>query len=158
MDTPQRAFSELRQPASAAAANATIDSVGFDFIQQPRVECSYMREGDELVVRILEFESEAYAARPSDVDIADRAMVMADYDYDGTVFDLDAVAYAEDLEARQWELRIPVSEIGTKIMLIYLDLYGNEHREIKEVGDFAAQEPTESRRAPQRAAGRTGAA
>ena len=148
----KRAFSELRQPASAAAANATIDSVGFDFIQQPRVECSYTREGDQLVVRILEFESEAYAARPSDVDIADLAMVMADYDYDGTVFDLDAVAYAEDLEARQWELIIPVLEIGTKIMLIYLDLYGNEHREIKEVGDFAIQGSTESH------AGRTGAA
>lgn len=136
----KREFSELRQPTSELTANATIDSVGFDFVQPPRVDCTYTRDREDLTVKIVEFESEAYGARLSDVDIQDLAMVMIDFDFDGRVFNLDAVAWAEDLERRGWEVRIPSAEVGEQLLLIYLDVYGNEHREVKVLSDFAEAE------------------
>jgi DNA modification methylase len=133
-----RAFSELRQPDSKEMTNATIDSVGFDFVQPPRVECDYIREGENLVVTVREFESEAYAAVESDADIADLAMVMVDYGYDGKIFDLDAVYYREDLEDGGYRIEIPADQVAKQLMLIYLDVFGNEHREVKRSANFRA--------------------
>jgi hypothetical protein len=118
--------------------NATIDSVGFDFVQPPRVECDYIREGENLVVTVREFESEAYAAVESDADIADLAMVMVDYGYDGKIFDLDAVYYREDLEDGGYRIEIPADQVAKQLMLIYLDVFGNEHREVKRSANFRA--------------------
>ena len=144
----KRAFSELRQPQSKEMANATIDAVGFDFIQPPRVECQYIREGGSLIVAVQEFESEAYAAVESTVDIADLAMVMVDYDYDGEVFDLDAVRFREDLEKDNYRIEIPLEGVGKQMMLIYLDVFGNEHREVKISADFSVPRKGRRRRAP----------
>lgn len=132
----KRAFSELRQPTSEQLANATIDAVGFDFIMTPRVEASYEAAEESLAVTITQFESEAYSAKPSNGHAADLAMVMVDYDYDGEIFDLDAVHYAEDMAGASWCVEIPRSQVGKQIMLIYLDVYGNEHRETKTISDF----------------------
>ncbi len=132
----KQAFSELRQPASAEAVNAFVDSVGFDFIQPPRVECLFERVGDQLLVRVTAFESEAYAARDSEEDIANLAMVMVDYDYDNKIFDLDAVFFADELAGRDWSFEIDAEAVGEQMMIIYLDVFGNEHREIKRPSAF----------------------
>ena len=142
----KRSFSELRQASSLEGANATIDAVGFDFIQPPRVECTFRREGDELVLAISEFESEAYAATESEERVSNLAMVMLDYDYDGEVFDLDAVHYAEELANADWTVRFPAGEVGDQIMIIYLDVYGNEHREVKKPSQFTKKRKQPSRR------------
>jgi DNA modification methylase len=134
----KRAFSELRQPNSKEMMNETIDSVGFDFIQPPRVECRYEMDGDKLVVAITAFESEAYGASESADAITDLATVMVDYDYDGEIFDLDAVHWADDLDKKGWTFTIPAGRAGKQLMLIYLDVYGNEHRETKKPADFGA--------------------
>jgi site-specific DNA-methyltransferase (adenine-specific)/adenine-specific DNA-methyltransferase len=134
----KRAFSELRQPDSAEAVNEFIESVGFDFIQPPRVECRYTRTGDAFVVKVEEFESEAYAATDSEENISDLAMVMVDADYDEEIFDLDAVFYAEGLQENDWSFELRASSAGEQLMLIYLDVYGNEHREVKKRADFTA--------------------
>lgn len=132
----KRGFSELRQPTSKELTNATIDSVGFDFIQPPRVECEYVRQGDDLVVVVREFESEAYAVVESTSHIADLAMVMVDFDYDGSIFELDAVHYADHLEEVGYRISMPADAVGERLMLIYLDVFGNEHREVKRPADF----------------------
>ncbi len=135
----KRAFSELRQPESKDAANATVDSVGFDFIQPPRVECGYAKVGKDLVVTVREFESESYAAVESTADIEDLAMVMVDYDFDGEVFDLDEVWFREELDKADYRIAIPKDLVGKQLMLIYLDVFGNEHREVKRPADFRAR-------------------
>jgi hypothetical protein len=132
----KKAFSELRQPTSEARTNVPIDSIGFDFIQPPRVECRYLATSEALTVEITAFESEAFAALPSEENIADLAMVLVDYSYDDEVFDLDAVHFAEDLAQAGWRFSIPRTKAGNNILLIYVDLYGNEHRELKRVAQF----------------------
>lgn len=135
----KRAFSQLLQPTSEAKANAPIDSVGFDFIQPPRVECRYLRDADALHVQITAFESEAFAAAETTDDIGALAMVMVDKDYDGEIFDLDQIHFAEDLEPAAWTFTIPDTDVGEKLMLIYVDIYGNEHREVKAPKDFTPE-------------------
>lgn len=63
---------------------------------------------------------------------------MLDYDFDGEVFDLDEVFYAEDLKKNAYEVRFDSNKIvGAKhdspnqIMVIYIDIFGNEKREVK---------------------------
>ena len=63
-------------------------------------------------------------------------MVMLDYDYDGDIFDLDAVFYAEPLESANWEVRFPHGEMGSKVMAVFVDIYGNEAREVILAGRF----------------------
>jgi DNA modification methylase len=129
----KKAFSDLRQPTSEARTNALIDSVGFDFVQLPNVECRYTDEKEHVTVEVLTFESEAFAATPSAQNIADLAMVLVDHNYDGEVFALSAVHFSEDLARNGWCFTVPRADKAAQAMLIYIDLYGNEHREVRDI-------------------------
>lgn len=78
---------------------------------------------------------------------------MLDYSFDCDVFDLDEVFYAEDLkkhalseaEGNGYEVRFaeacPVmflngNKVKWQMMVIYIDIFGNEKREVKTVKDF----------------------
>jgi hypothetical protein len=125
-------------PRSQAAANAPIGSVGFDFIQPPRVECEFTQTDTDLQIRIVGFESEAFSAAPSDAGLDDLAMVMVDYCYDGDVFDLDGVHFAEDLVKQDWTVLIPRNAAGEQLLIVYVDIFGNEFREVKTPESFVA--------------------
>ncbi|MDA8317592.1 MAG: DNA methyltransferase [Actinomycetota bacterium] len=141
----KRAFSDLRQPTSEARTNAAVDAVGFDFIQPPNVHCRFTATADTLDVKIESFESEAFAATPSSANIADLAMVLVDYAYDDEVFNLRSVHFADDLASNNWTIRIQRSAIGERLMLVYVDLYGNEHREVLTPDQFEGPPGSSSR-------------
>ena len=63
-------------------------------------------------------------------------MVMLDYNFDGEVFDLDEVFYAEDLKKNGYEVRFAEDKVKEQIMVIYIYIFGNEKREIKSLKDF----------------------
>ena len=62
-------------------------------------------------------------------------MVMVDYNYDGKVFDLDEVFYADKLKP-DFEVRFDSGKLNKQMMVIYLDIYGNEKKEILSSKDF----------------------
>lgn len=137
-------FAAIKQPVDEKHVNDTVDAVGFDFIRPPKVVCSYCRKKpngqlyEVAAVKITTFKSEAMLKGAS--QLANReslSMVMVDYDYkNNDTFNLDTVFYASDIEANKWEVHLPVEKFGDKIMIIYLDIYGNEYREIKTLKDF----------------------
>jgi site-specific DNA-methyltransferase (adenine-specific)/adenine-specific DNA-methyltransferase len=141
-------FGKLKQPTSEIDVNDTIDAVGFDFIQMPRVECTYFSdkkkgqltigEGiDEYVIRIEKFESNTISRKPVVFDnLETLSMVMMDYDFNGAVFDLDQVFYAENLKRNNYEVRFSRDKLKKQLMIIYMDIFGNEKREIKTKADF----------------------
>lgn len=140
-----RPFMEMRQPVDETEVNSIVEAIGFDFIQPPKVEATYSVEaGKELftyaVVTIEKFSSETMIKNPR--DFADRetlSMVMVDYDYKGNgegVFDLDAVFYRDQIEKDGWKFRLMPQQIGSRVMLIYIDIFGNELRELKTPADF----------------------
>ena len=90
-------YTTLKQPIDEKDVNNTVEAVGFDFIQIPDTECVYASRKDDLVVKIKVFKSRIRSKKP--LKHANRetlSAVMVDWNYDGEVFDLDAVFFAED--------------------------------------------------------------
>ena len=143
-----RGFTKIKQPVSEMDVNDTVDAVGFDFIQVPTVECKYYldkpknpdllnQKTKECVIKIEKFESKILSCKPVEfANLETLSMVMLDYDFDGEVFDLDEVFYAEDLKKSDYEVRFPDDKVKAQIMVIYIDIFGNEKREVKNIKDF----------------------
>ena len=143
-----RGFSKIKQPVSEMDVNDTVDAVGFDFIQAPTVECKYFldkpkkadlfnQKTKECVVKIERFESRVISRKPLVfANLETLSIVMLDYDFDGEVFDLDEVFYAEELKKNGYEVRFAEDKAKDQIMIIYIDIFGNEKREVKTLADF----------------------
>jgi site-specific DNA-methyltransferase (adenine-specific)/adenine-specific DNA-methyltransferase len=137
------------------AVNDTVDAVGFDFVRLPELdyvataEMHGSKKPNEGVIRIKTFKSEAVVGDAMKrVNLKTLSMVMLDYDYDtrSDVFDLDAVFYAETLEKAGWEVRFPLQSLGKQVMAVFVDIYGNEAREVIPATKFALKKmkPAES--------------
>jgi site-specific DNA-methyltransferase (adenine-specific)/adenine-specific DNA-methyltransferase len=143
-----RGFTKIKQPVSEMDVNDIVDAVGFDFIQTPRVECKYfidnkkgqlkLGEGTkECVIKIEIFESKVISRKPLEfANLETLSMVMLDYDFDGEVFNLGEVFYAEELKKNDYEVHFANDKIKDQIMIIYIDIFGNEKREVKSQEDF----------------------
>ena len=145
----QKGFTSIKQPTDERAVNDIMEAVGFDFIQVPQVRCKYLIrkikgrqktifEGDkEAVVKITVFKSNTLSRQPQEFkNLETLSMVMVDYDYNGKIFDLDEVFYAEELKNQDYEIRFDPAKIKKQMMIIYCDIFGNEKREIKTLKDF----------------------
>jgi DNA modification methylase len=125
----RREFSALVQPNDEMAVNETVDAVGFDFIQPPAVELRTVAKKQSLTIEITKFESRARMRGEEKVSGFDAlSMAMVDFDYKGKAFDLDKVFYASEIEKSGWKLELPRDEIKGDLMLVLLDIYGNEAR------------------------------
>jgi site-specific DNA-methyltransferase (adenine-specific)/adenine-specific DNA-methyltransferase len=130
-------FEAIKQPIDESQVNDTVDAVGFDFIRQPKVECIYSTKNEYAVIEIATFKSEAMLKGASQLKNRESlSMIMVDFDYDGEIFNLDKSYYASEIEKNGWKVFLPVENIKKQIMVIYLDIYGNEYREIKTLQDF----------------------
>ncbi|MDY0388306.1 MAG: site-specific DNA-methyltransferase [Methanolobus sp.] len=134
-----REFEAIKQPIDESHVNETVDAVGFDFIRAPKVQCEYKSKKDTGIIKINTFKSEAMLKGAS--QLANReslSFVMVDFNYaeKEQIFDLDHTIYSSEIEKNNWEIHLPLKSIKNKMMLIYLDIYGNEYREIKTKADF----------------------
>jgi DNA modification methylase len=143
----QREFAALKQPADELAVNDTVDAVGFDFVRRPELEYDAgARNGEggsdkEGVIKIKTFRSEAVVRDLQKKGQRETlSMVMLDYDFDSEsdVFSFDAVFYAEALEKANWEIHFPVAELGSQVMAVFVDIYGNEAREVIPSSKFSS--------------------
>jgi len=96
----------LKQPTKEEDVNEVIDAVGFDFISQPQVEVKAKKRRDgllkEMVLEIRAFRAQTLATDPEDFkNFETFSMAMVDLDYDGDVFRLGRVFWAEDLIAEE---------------------------------------------------------
>src|SRR5439155_12615298 len=130
----------FKQPTREADVNEVINAVGFDFISQPQVEVKAKKEtrkGEmfaDFVLEIQEFRSQTLATDLEDFSNFETfSMAMVDLDYDGDVFRLSQVFWAEDLlkeaggleAAKHLVVRIPEEDFtGKRLMLILCDRYG----------------------------------
>lgn len=132
------------QPLSKTNINQTIESVGFDFVYPPKVECEYYRgkEGglfDQLVIKIKKFEPVQISKKPVKFEDPKKealSMVMIDKDYDSKVFDMDYYFFNDEIVKNDFKVVFPAEKAGPKIMIIYLDVLGNEKVEVKDIKDF----------------------
>jgi len=139
-----RDFEAIKQPIDESQVNDTVDAVGFDFIRTPKVNCKYSIEKPKnqlleyTTIKISTFKSEAMLKGASQLENRESlSMIMVDFNYDGDIFNLDKVYYASEIEKNGWKVFLPVEGIKGQMMIIYLDIYGNEYREIKRIEDFS---------------------
>jgi len=147
----RKGFTHIKQPLSEMDVNNTVDAVGFDFIQIPDVECEYYLDksrgqvglghsGKDAVIKIKRFESAIISKKPLHYENMETlSMVMVDYNYDGKVFNFDEVFYAEDLKKQDYEIRFDSNKLDGQMMLIYIDIFGNEKKEVKTLNDFVSR-------------------
>ena len=134
----RREFTALKQPADEMAVNDTVEAVGFDFIRTPELEYELGRvePNGELLkqafIKIKSFRSDAVVREPFQKkgNRETLSMVMLDFDYDeeSQVFDLDVVQYADAIEKAGWRVMFRPDLLGQKVMVVFLDIYGNEAR------------------------------
>jgi len=138
-------FKALKQPTADMNVNDVMEQVGFDFIYPPDVECEYYIEQpegkmfEEAVIKIKSFRSNIISKKPipeEELGLKSLSMVMIDYDYNGEYFDMDDKWFASDLEKNNYEIRFPAEKLTDKMMIIYMDVFGNERKEIKGKKDF----------------------
>jgi len=143
-------FKKLKQPINEIEVNDTIDAVGFDFIQVPTVKCVYLveqkkgqqnlAEKEECVIRIESFESKAISKKPLKFsNLETLSMVMIDYNFNGKVFNLEKIFYNEEIRKNNNEIRFSKDKIKDQIMIIYIDIFGNEKREVKNISHFSRE-------------------
>jgi DNA modification methylase len=141
----------LAQPTKEADVNEVIDAVGFDFVSQPVVQCRARKLKElftDYVIDITGFRSQTLATEPEDfANFETFSMAMVDLDYDGDVFRLSRVFWADDLiaaaggleKAKALAIRIPEDDFKARRMMVILcDRYGNEKKLIFEKKDFAS--------------------
>ncbi|MCX5854993.1 MAG: site-specific DNA-methyltransferase [Deltaproteobacteria bacterium] len=158
------------QPCAETDVNEVIDAVGFDFISPPLVETQCLRLAPvkpdlltqnrrDFVVRIKDFRSDTLASSPEDFENFETlSMVLIDFNFDGKVFDLDAVYWAEEIvnaelkrkgltstakyaervkDCNYLDIRIPEEKATDNMMIIFVDKYGNEKKQILKRKDFS---------------------
>ena len=130
-----REFTALKQPSDETAVNTIVDAVGFDFIRPPQVTWAIEKANDgastHVSLHIQGFESRAYI-RGQDTrgGMETLSLVLIDFAYAGDLFVADQVLFANALKAAEWRVRIPLAQVGEQNMLVFIDIYGNEAREL----------------------------
>ena len=145
-------FKKFRQPQSKSQINDLDEAIGFHFIRQPEVKSEIKKLKDKVVLKIKKFES-AYSQDETGEKLKNfesLAMLLVDLNYDGEKFMMTNYYFAEDLlnhkqsDEEESEEKIKKElkkqkeitreflkrDCGKEIMAIYVDIYGNEFKEV----------------------------
>jgi len=134
----EKNFTKLEQPRTAEDVNQTIDAVGFDFIYPPRVKVEYSSKGKKKTLEIKDFEPIQLGSKIvefKDPKSESLAMVMIDLNYNGETFQMDKYYFGDEIKKNEFKVEFD-DEIGDKLMIIYLDIFGNEKREVIKKDKF----------------------
>lgn len=139
----QREFTALKQPSDEMAVNDTVDAVGFDFIRVPELKYEIgarrKKGAREAFLRLKTFKSDAVlkSSAKQRENFQSLSMVLLDYDFGNTeVFQFDEVIYADALAKSGWEISLPINRLGQKLMAVFIDVFGNEAREVIQTSKF----------------------
>lgn len=148
-------FKKLRQPQSENNVNSLENTVGFHFIRPPKVN-SFIKVNDVYVNICINSFYSSFTEEETGRDMNNfesLAMVLVDVDYKENNFIMKKYYFAKDLISQdinikdeskiKKELRsrdnllitIDKKECGPKIMIIYIDIYGNEFKEVFNLGE-----------------------
>lgn len=136
----QKDFKKFRQPKSKNDVNALDESVGFSFNRTPKVKSSIFKNEKEVIISINEFSSEEPRSSKtneekqlSGFDLL--SAIFIDRDYNNSEFIMTDALFADELNVENGVLKIKLdlSSVGNKIMIVYTDIYGNDFTESFDV-------------------------
>lgn len=137
-------FLALAQPASAVEVNATVDAVGFDFIRTPDLGYEVgveVKERKSLAfIKVTKFQSEASVQNPTKAGpLSTLSMIMVDPSFSAgnDIVDVQHVTFAAKIIEDGNTVRFPLPTAGQDVMAVFVDVYGNEARELIPASRFA---------------------
>ena len=130
-------FQKLRQPQSKKNVNDLDEAVGFHFIRSPEVRSKLKKNKNEVKILIESFESnelqsEKLPDEKSMKGFETLSAVFVDKNYNGKTFEMDEAFFANELPKK--EISFKRSELGSQLMVVWTDIYGNDFTEIFKVG------------------------
>ena len=128
-------FKKFRQPQSKSQINDLDEAIGFHFIRQPEVKSEVKKLKDKIVLKIKKFES-AYSQDETGEKLKNfesLAMLLIDLNYDGEKFMMTNYFFKEEIAEKEFVIELPKKDYGKQIMAIYVDIYGNEFREMFKI-------------------------
>ncbi len=131
----KRPFDKIHQPVSEKDVNNTIDAVGFDFIQIPKVETEYKKS--DYSIHIKTFESKTISKKPLELEnLESLSMVIIDYNYNWEYVNFEEVLYADQIKKNGYKISLDKERLKQDCMIIYIDIFWNEKREIISLKSF----------------------
>ena len=149
-------FKRFHQPQSKGQVNDLEEAIGFHFIRQPEVKSEIKNLKDKIVIKVKKFKS-AYSQNEKGEEIKNLeslAMLLVDLNYNGNEFMMTNHFFAQDLldhkndnadekkiradleKQKEIEMDFDRKECGKEIMVIYVDIYGNEFREKFKINKY----------------------
>lgn len=126
-------FHKIIQPKNKNSVNNIDEAIGFHFIKPPTVDSEIVYQNNSIIVYLKEFKSFYYKDESGKIldNFETLSAIFVDKKYDGKNFKLDEVFYSDDLKVIDNKISISFDrkELGEKIMIIYIDMYGNEFKE-----------------------------
>lgn len=122
-------FAKIRQPKSKNKVNDLDNAIGFHFSLQPEVEATF--ENDKLVIKKFVSNFREEETNKELENFESLSMVVIDNNYiekDG--FIMSDCIFSEDIESVQSTLQIPLQNTGDNICVIFIDIYGNEFKQV----------------------------
>lgn len=140
----KRQFTRPMQPSSQNEINQNIEQIGFDFIHPPEIKTKYYLKRpsgqlfDEMVIEIESFEAVQRSKEPVKFKDPKEAlsMVLVDTNYNSKNFNMTHRFFADEIKKEAYRVRVHETKPGKKIMIIYIDIFGNERIEVKPISDF----------------------
>lgn len=140
----KRQFTRPMQPSSQNEINQNIEQIGFDFIHPPEIKTKYYLKRpseqlfDEMVIEIESFEAVQRSKEPVKFKDPKEAlsMVLVDTNYNSKNFNMTHRFFADEIKKEGYRVRIHETKPGKKIMIIYIDIFGNDRIEVKPISDF----------------------
>jgi site-specific DNA-methyltransferase (adenine-specific)/adenine-specific DNA-methyltransferase len=125
-------FKNFRQPKSKDSINDIDNVVGFHFVRQPEVQSRIVVKDNTIQITLKKIQSPMEDAGRDLENFESLAMVLIDKSFNGSEFDMDDYYFADNLPVENNKISLPVlskDDCGDKIMIIYVDIYGNEFKE-----------------------------
>jgi adenine-specific DNA-methyltransferase len=135
-------FSKIRQPQSKTQINDLENSIGFHFMHQPDVESTF-ENGILKITRFKPHISDQQTGQKFE-NFETLSMLLWDANYNGTEFTMSNYSFADDFVHMtaehyvgkikeqlkcQAHIAVPITDYGSSIFLIYIDIFGNEFKE-----------------------------
>lgn len=130
-------FKNFRQPTSKKNVNDLEDAIGFHFIKPPEIISKIIQKDDNISISIEKFISDFSEDNTANdmQNFESLAMVLIDKNFNGKFFDMSECYFADELTTNG-QLTLPninKKDCGKQIMACYVDVFGNDFKEVFDV-------------------------
>jgi site-specific DNA-methyltransferase (adenine-specific)/adenine-specific DNA-methyltransferase len=124
-------FAKMRQPQSRNDINDLDKTIGFHFMYQPDVEATLNTNQIIVTKFVSNFKNEE--TKQEMANFESLSMIVIDNNYNDEEFIMSSCHFKDDIAFEEDRLVIPIEIEGSKICVVFVDIYGNEFKQVFKV-------------------------